>query len=136
MDIFSTARSQRGVALVRIIIGLLLVYHGQELFHPSVMSTYLEWDMFKGPAGSLMVYIGKSVELVSGILFLIGLLTRPAALVVIGNFLYITFFVGEGRFWYEDQHPFMFALFGLLFLFTGAGAWSVDGLIHVKKIRS
>jgi putative oxidoreductase len=36
--------------------------------------------------------------------------------------------VGHGRFWYEDQHPFLFALFGVLFFFTGPGAWSLDAL--------
>jgi putative oxidoreductase len=46
--------------------------------------------------------------------------------------LYITFIVGGGKFWYEDQHPFMFALFGLLFLFTGPGAFNLDEVIFKK----
>lgn len=138
MNIFDTRfteSSRRGLAVVRIILGLLLIYHGQEVFRPEIMSTYLEWDMFKVPAGKFMVYMGKSVELITGILLTAGFLTRPAAVLVIGNFLYITFFVGQGRFWYQDQHPFMFALFGLLFLFTGAGAWSVDGMISRRRDR-
>lgn len=138
MNIFDTRfteSSRRGLAVVRIILGLLLIYHGQEVFRPEIMRTYLEWDMFKVPAGKFMVYMGKSVELITGILLTAGFLTRPAAVLVIGNFLYITFFVGQGRFWYQDQHPFMFALFGLLFLFTGAGAWSVDGMISRRRDR-
>jgi putative oxidoreductase len=136
MNIFDTSfteSSRRGLAVVRIILGLLLIYHGQEVFRPEIMSTYLEWDIFKVPVGKFMVYMGKSAELITGILLTAGFLTRPAAVLVIGNFLYITFFVGQGRFWYQDQHPFMFALFGLLFLFTGAGAWSVDGMISKRN---
>lgn len=111
---------------VRIVVGLLILYHGFEIFDREVMNGYLEWDTFKKPAGKLLVYTGKSAELLSGVLLVLGLFTRVGALLQTGTFFYITFFVGHGRFWYEDQHPFLFALFGLLFLFTGPGAWSLD----------
>ena len=81
----------------------------------------------------VMVYAGKLSELVAGVLLLLGLLTRVGALLVIGTFLFITFFVGEGRFWYQEQHPFMFVLFGLLFLFVGPGAWNVDAILFTKR---
>ena len=138
MNIFNTssAWSDRGIGLLRIIVGLLLIYHGQEVFRPGIMNTYLEWDDFKGPAGKFLVYLGKSAELVAGVLLVAGFLTRIAAVIVIGNFTYITFILGHGRFWYEDQHPFMFALFGLLFLLTGAGTWSVDEVIFGRFARS
>jgi putative oxidoreductase len=123
----------KGIALIRIVIGLLLIYHGVEIFSPETMNSYLEWDMFKGPYGKSMVYAGKTTEFIVGVLLSLGLLTRVSALLMIGNFTYITFFVGQGRFWYEDQHPFMFALFGILFLFTGPGAWSLDRIIFNKK---
>lgn len=123
----------RGIAIVRIIFGLLLVYHGLEVFDPALMNGYAEWDLFKGPAAKLMVYAGKSSELVAGIFLLLGLFTRPSSILVIATFMYITFFIGKGKFWYEDQHPFMFVLLGLLFLFSGPGAWSLDALIFKKK---
>ena len=123
----------KGIAIIRIFVGLLLVYHGMEIFFPETMNSYLQWDMFKGPYGKLMVYTGKTSEFICGVLLSLGLLTRVAALIMIGNFSYITFFVGEGRFWYEEQHPFMFALFGSLFLFTGPGAWSVDAIFFKRK---
>ncbi len=80
-----------------------------------------------------MVYVGKSSELIAGVSLLFGLFTRLGSLLTIGTLSYITFFVGNGKFWYEDQHPFMFVLFGLLFLFTGPGAWSIDALIFKKR---
>ncbi len=124
---------QNGVALVRIVIGAMLIYHGQEVFNPELMNSYLTWDMFKNPNGKLMVYAGKLSELLAGISLFLGLFTRLGALLLIGTLSYITFFVGHGKFWYEDQHPFMFVLFGLLFIFTGPGAWSLDELIGKKK---
>lgn len=112
---------------------MLLIYHGQEVFRPEIMNSYLEWDNFKGGSGKTMVYLGKSAEFVSGVLIFLGLFTRVGAIIAIGTLAYVTFFVGQGRFWYEDQHPFMFVLFGFLFLFTGPGAWSVDALIFDAK---
>jgi putative oxidoreductase len=123
-----------GIAILRIVVGLLLFYHGIEIFTSEIMNNYLQGDMFNGPYGKFMVYMGKGSEFVMGILLLLGLFTRIGALLMIGTFSYITFFVGQGRFWYEEQHPFMFALFGVLFLFTGPGAWSLDRLIFKEKV--
>lgn len=122
--------SNRAIGVVRIIFGLLVVYHGHEVFRPEIMTTY--FDIFKTSSGKFLVYAGKASEFIAGILITLGLFTRIGALLTIGTFCYITFIVGNGRFWYEDQHPFMFALFGLLFLMTGPGAWSIDARLFKK----
>jgi putative oxidoreductase len=118
-----------GMAVVRIILGLLLIYHGQEIFKASLMQEYATWDTFKGPGGMVKIYVGKFIELIAGISLLLGLFTRLGALLTIMTFLYITFFVGGGRFWYEDQHPFMYVLLGLVYFFNGPGNWSLDQLL-------
>jgi putative oxidoreductase len=123
---------QRGLAIVRIILGGLLIYHGQEVFDKELMNGYAQWDTFKNTTGLIMVYFGKSSELIAGVLLLLGLFTRLGTILIIGTFFYITFFVGHGKFWYEDQHPFMFLMFGLLFFFTGPGAWSIESLFNNK----
>ena len=127
---------QKSLAFVRIIIGMLLIYHGLEIFDPVLMNEYMSWEVFKGPSASVLVYTGKSSELLSGLLLLLGLFTRIGSLLAMATMSYITFFVGNGKFWYEDQHPFLFALFALLFLFTGPGTWSIDGLIFEKDDQS
>ncbi len=124
---------KEALATVRIIIGLLLVYHGQEVFDAELMQSYMTWDTFKGDSAAFLVYAGKTSELIAGILLTLGLFTRMGALLAAGTLAYVTFFVGHGHFWYEDQHPFMFVLFGLLYFFTGPGTWSIDGKIFVKK---
>ena len=89
---------QQGLALVRIIVGLFLAYHGWEVFDKATMDGYLGWDMFKNhSAGKFMVYLGKGSELVAGILLLIGFLTRIAAIIIIATLSYIAFFVGHGK---------------------------------------
>ena len=110
-----------------------MIYHGIEVFDSELMQGYMKWDVFKNKAATFLVYLGKSSELIAGILLTLGLLTRVGAVILIGTMLYITFFVGEGRFWYQEQHPFMFVLFGVLFFFTGPGAWSMDALLWKKN---
>ena len=125
-----------GLALVRITLGLFLVFHGWELFDTAKMNEYMGWDMFKRSSTlSVMVYLGKAAELVSGIMFIAGLLIRLASLMLICTMVYITFFVGHGKIWYEDQYPFLFVLLGFVFFFTGAGKLSMDHLLFNKNHR-
>lgn len=119
-----------GLAFIRILIGGFIVYHGMEVFMPDKMAEYVKWDTFK--SNSIMPYIGKASEFVAGVLLLLGLFTRVACLIIIGTFVYICFFVGTGKFWMDDQYPFLFAIFGLLFFFTGPVKWSIDNLIFKK----
>jgi len=118
---------ESGLTFVRIVLGMFLIYHGWEVFNPAQMKEYAAWDTFKQSASPLfMVYLGKGSEFVSGILLLLGFLTRIGCLIVIGTMLYIVFFIGHGKIFYEDQHPFMFALVALVFFFYGPGPWSLD----------
>jgi putative oxidoreductase len=120
-----------GIFLVRIIAAFLLIYHGWEVFDTTKMQEYMKWDLFK--SNTILPYIGKGAELAAGVLLLVGLFTRLSCLIIIGTFAYITFFVGNGKFWYEDQHPFLFILLALFFFFTGPGKWSVDHFLFSKK---
>jgi putative oxidoreductase len=123
-----------GLTLIRMIVGLFMIYHGWEIFSAAKMNEYLEWDIFKqSSSGKILVYIGKGAELVGGLFLFIGLLTRIAAIILIGTMLYISFFIGHGKVWYDDQHPFLFVLLGLVFFFTGGGRWSVDGVLFKTK---
>ena len=123
----------QGLSIIRIIVGLFLIYHGWEIFDASIMNEYIKRDVFKNISSpSAIVYMGKAAELVAGFLLFIGWLTRLASVVVMITFLYISVFVGNGKIWYEDQHPFLFVLLALVFFFTGPGKWSVDNLLSNK----
>lgn len=116
---------------LRIVIGFFLLLHGKEVFEAARMQEYVKWDMFT--AKTYLPYIGKAAEFIAGVLLIAGLFTKTAAVITIGTFLYITFFIGKGKFWMEDQHPFMFILFGVLFLITGPGSFALDNLFFSKK---
>jgi putative oxidoreductase len=114
------------LTMVRVITGFFMVYHGWEVFDATKMAEYAQWDSFKNQNGSFMVYLGKGAELVGGLLLTFGLFTRVGAVILLGTMAYITFFIGHGKVWYEDQHPFMFVLLAIVFLSLGGGRWSVD----------
>lgn len=118
---------ETGMALLRILVGLLMTYHGLEIFQPAIMAGYQEWDVIKNmPAPVFMVYLGKTLEFITGLCLTFGIFTRIAALLMAINLLFICFVIGNGRFYYEDQHPFNFALLALVFFFTGPVKWSLD----------
>jgi putative oxidoreductase len=122
------------ITLIRITIGVFLVYHGMEVFDKVKMNEYAGWmPKFMKFSPSFIAYTGKTAELVAGVLMILGMFTRFAALIVIATFAFITFKLGDGRILMEEQHPFNFLLFGLFFLFFGAGRWGLDKYIFKKK---
>jgi len=125
---------KNGLAFLRIITGLLMAYHGMEVFQPEVIKGYTEWDSIKDlPSPIYAVYVGKGLELVSGIFLALGLFTRVAALLMFADMIFICFKVGNGKFYYEDQHPFIFALLALVFFFTGPVKFAIDNLIFKNR---
>jgi putative oxidoreductase len=127
-------RTQTTLAILRIITGMLVAYHGLEVFDGSKINDYLAWERIKAlPAPRTMVYVGKATELLGGLALALGLFTRIAASAIAAVFLFITFYLGDGRFWYEEQHPFLFILLAALYLFAGGGKWSMDNKLRKKE---
>lgn len=123
-----------GLAVIRILTGALMLYHGLEIFNSETMKMYLSWDVIKAlPFSNIMPYVGKSIELITGILFVLGLFTRYAALFMAGNMLFICFYIGGGKFYYEDQHPFIFAMLALVFLFAGSIKFGLDNYLNKQS---
>lgn len=123
-----------GITLVRVTLGIFLMYHGWEIFNKAKMDEYLTWDSFKhSSSGTLLVYAGKAAELIAGIFFVLGLFTRIASLLTIGSLGYIAFILGNGIIWNNDQHPFLFVLLALMFFFTGPGTISLDHSLFKQK---
>lgn len=117
---------ETGLAVIRIITGLLMAYHGWEVFDRKLMQEYAAWDSIKNfPAPLFMAYLGKGIELVTGVFFVIGFLTRLSAILMAVNMLFICFVIGGGKFYYQDQHPFIFAMLATVFFFTGPVKWYV-----------
>jgi putative oxidoreductase len=111
-------------ALLRIVTGFLFLWHGMsKLFgFPSPM-----------PPGvpAFIVWVAGPIELVGGILVMIGLLTRPTAFICSGLMAF-AYWMGHGT---KALLPVvnqgeLAALYCFVFLYIaahGAGIWSVGG---------
>lgn len=123
-----------GLALIRILVGIFMVYHGLEFLDAAKMKEYSTWAPTKSFSHPLLLaYIGKIAELIGGLLLGFGFMTRLGVIILLLPMLYIAFLIGNGKIWYDDQYPFLFALLALVFFFNGPGAWSIDKLRNERK---
>jgi len=127
---------KEGLVSIRIVTGLLMAYHGLEVFDGAKIEEYAGWDAIKNmPLPLFMAYLGKSLELLTGLCFILGLFTRIAAIAMAVNMLFICFKIGHGKFWYDDQHPFLFVLLAMVFFFTCPVGLSLDKLWFDKTTK-
>ena len=119
----------RALAVLRIVTGYLLIPHGTaKLFgmpHQSMFDN-LQLVSLMGLAGVL--------EAFGGALFLIGLFTRPVAFVLCG-FMAAAYFMGHASqgnvllpMLNRGELAVLYCFVFLYFVFSGAGAWSVDAM--------
>jgi putative oxidoreductase len=115
------------LAIIRIITGILFIYHGHEVFVPEQMSGYAKWlaDLHY-PIPAVFAYAGKTAELLGGIALLLGLWVRVFTLPLTLTLLLITITMGHGKILTDDQHPFISALLCAVFFCLGGGVWSID----------
>jgi putative oxidoreductase len=123
-----------GLAFIRMIVGIFMIFHGVEVFDKQKMAEYGKWMGELGFSSPLlMAYLGKGSEFLSGIFLVPGLFTRLAVIPLAATMLIICFGMGKGRIFMEDQHPFLFVLLALVFFFTGGGKWSLDHILFTKR---
>src|SRR5688572_4719720 len=114
-------------ALMRIVAGLLFMFHGLQKF-----------GMLGGTAVPLGSLVGAAaiIELVGGLLIMIGLLTTPAAFVASGEMAFAYFMMHQPKgTWPIQNQGELAALYAFVFLFVaarGAGIWSVDSLMRKR----
>jgi putative oxidoreductase len=114
----------RVLALLRIMVGLLFLEHGtQKLlgFPPSANP---------GPALLSLMGIQGIIELVGGILIVLGLFTRPVAFILCGD-MAVAYFMSHfpNSFFPITNRGDAAILYCFIFLYlavAGGGTWSVD----------
>lgn len=123
-----------GIALVRIMVGVMLIFHGLQLFETQDMGVFTDLLFNMSiPFPEAMAYTGKLVELIGGAFMILGLFTRLVTVLLFITFMFITFGLGEAKIFSDNQLPFLYALISLLFFFTGAGRLSIDYILFINK---
>ena len=122
LDNLLDGREEQSYALLRIVTGFLFIWHGtQKLLNFPVEFPY--------PLNPLM-YSAGAIEMVGGVLVMIGLFTRPAAFICSGT-MAAAYWMAHGM---NSVFPIinkgeLAALYCFAFLFIavrGAGIWSLD----------
>lgn len=138
--LLATNNGFAGLAL-RIPAGIIFIAHGAQKLFGSFGGYGLEgtgqWMASIGlQPGYLMALGAGSAEFFGGIALLLGLLTRPAAVVLAITMLVAIFVVhlGNGLFMSNNGYEFGLALLAIsvALAFNGAGALSVDRLISQR----
>jgi putative oxidoreductase len=123
-----TPRAISVLSILRIFTGLALLQHGtgKILGFPAVPS------LANVQIGSLAGAAGL-IELIGGILFTIGLFTRPVAFILSGFTAAAYFMAHAGKGFYPilngGELAALYCFVFLYFAFAGAGPWSLDAAI-------
>jgi putative oxidoreductase len=114
----------RALSILRIITGLLFLEHGtQKLlgFPPSEHAA---------PALFSLIGVQGVLELVGGVLILIGFFTRPVAFILAGDMAVAYFMAHAPKSFFPTlnggQLAILFCFVFLYLAFAGGGEWSVD----------
>jgi putative oxidoreductase len=127
MNEFLASWSPRVLSILRIITGFLLLWHGSQK-----LLNYPPSAQGGGGATGLMLVAGI-LELGGGILFLLGLLTRPVAFILCG-LLAVAYFMAHAPQGFlplvnKGELAVLYCFVFLYITFAGGGAWSLDRLI-------
>jgi putative oxidoreductase len=114
--------SEQAYALLRIVAGFFFAFHGAQKLFGAFGGTVV-------PTGS-QLWVAGIIELVGGVLIMVGLFAAIAALVASGEMAVAYFTVHLPQaFWPIQNRGELAALYAFVFLFIaarGSGIWSVD----------
>ena len=121
----------QALSLLRIVAALIFLLHGS-----SKILGFPASEMGAPPVGSLF-WIGGLLELVGGILLLIGLFSRPAAFVLSGEMAVAYWMVHAPQSTFPmingGDAAILYCFVFLLIAAAGPGPWSVDAALGRKR---
>ena len=141
LDVRLTARY--GLAILRIVLGIAMLVHGWSKLNGGVDNVAGFFGGMLGiPAPGLMAWVVTIVELVGGILLVVGFLTQIAGILIALDMLGVIFFayllrgtpfIENGAVSWEKEAVFGAA--ALCIALAGPGAWAVDDVVAGNRTR-
>jgi putative oxidoreductase len=131
IDSFLATWSPRALSILRIIVGLLFLEHGT--------SKYLSLPVspMTGVAPTSLSGINGMIELVGGVMIVLGFFTRPVAFILAGDMAVAYFIAHAPRGFFPLLNAGELAIiYCFVFLYlavAGGGEWSVDRLRAASK---
>ncbi|MEM7549817.1 MAG: DoxX family protein [Bacteroidota bacterium] len=132
MENFWTNWHPKALALLRMIIGFLIFWHGtQKLFG------YPPSGNAQGELSALLLVSGV-LEFLGGIMLLIGLFTRWTAFLLSGMMAVAYFMVFFSKSFLpivnQGELAVLYCFIFLYLFFAGGGAWSIDSKLRNKPL--
>jgi len=113
------------LSILRFVIGLLFLEHGTSKLFGFPMGT-----MAQPAVGSLFWFQGI-IEVVGGVLFAVGFLTRPVAFILAGDMAVAYFMAHASKGLYPmlngGDAAILYCFLFLLYFVAGPGRWAADG---------
>jgi putative oxidoreductase len=131
--------------ILRVPVGLILAAHGSQKlfawFGGYGLDGTGQWMASVGlTPGFVMALLAGSAEFFGGVALMLGLLTRPAAIINAVTMLVALFWVHWGHGFFLDTHGIEYALALLsastALIFIGGGRYSLDELIETKLLEA
>ena len=115
----------RVLSVLRIMTGLLLLQHGTaKILGIPPMANFANLQL------TSLIGIAGLIELTGGVLFIIGLFTRPTAFILSGFTAVAYFYAHAAKSFYPivngGELAALYSFVFLYFIFAGPGPWSVD----------
>jgi putative oxidoreductase len=129
----NTTLTDIGLLILRVFTGLALALaHGWGKIPPSPGFVGMIGGMGM-PAPELFAWLAAIAEVGGGLLIAVGLLTRPASLLVVGHFVFVVLLAHAGDPFGDRELPLFFLVTALIVLLSGAGRYSVDATLGGRR---
>lgn len=132
LDSLTVAWTPRVLGLLRIITGFLFTAHGSQKL--------LDFPASEHGAAELFSFIGFAgvLELVGGVLIMIGLFTRVTAFILSGM-MAVAYFMAHAPQGFlpivnQGELAVIYSFVFLYLSFAGGGAFSIDGILNNKEV--
>ncbi|MGC5650275.1 UNVERIFIED_CONTAM: DoxX family protein [Kocuria sp. CPCC 205316] len=127
-----------GLTVLRVVLGVTFLLHGWQKFTEwTIAGTQASFAQMGIPAAELAAPVAAVLELVGGLMLLLGLGTRVvAALLALSMLTALVLVHLPAGFFAADggvELVLLLAAASVLFVLTGAGRWSLDHAVAVKR---
>jgi putative oxidoreductase len=117
------------LSIFRIVVALLFLEHG--------LQKYFSFPVPAPPSMSTLLYVQGAIEIVGGILLLVGAYTRVVAFILCGDMAVAYFMSHHPRNFFPVANggdaAVLYCFIFLYFVFAGAGIWSLDRVFLQQK---
>ena len=126
------ADSNVGLLILRVFIGGALLTHGWGKMFGGLEGFAQGLAGMGIPVPQVMAFLAAFAESFGAILLAIGLLTRPAAFLIVVNMAVAICVAHKGAAFSVQEAAWLYLVPALFFLLKGAGQWSLDALVAKK----